>query len=83
MIYIRVKEILKKQKKTKYWLIKNMGASYQSLSNLINNDTDSIHFETLEKLCDILDCEPGEIIIRKRNIKRKRGITNEQTTKAV
>lgn len=83
MIYIRVKEILKSQKKTKYWLVKNMGASYQSLSNLMNNNTDSIHFETLEKLCDVLDCEPGEIITRKRNFKRKRGLSDEQTTKAI
>ena len=83
MIYIRVKEILKIQKKSKYWFIKNMGGSYQSLSNLMNNNTDSIHFDTLEKLCDVLDCEPGEIITRKRNIKRKRGLSDEQTTKAI
>lgn len=69
MIYVRVKEILKIQKKTKYWFIKNMGGSYQALSNLMNNETDSIHFHTLEKLCDVLDCEPGEIIVFKKERK--------------
>lgn len=34
MIYVNVEQILKKQKKSKYWFVKNMGGSYQSLSNL-------------------------------------------------
>lgn len=83
MIYVRVNEILKTRKKTKYWFIKNMGGSYQSLSNLMENNTDSIHFETLEKMCDVLECEPGEIIVRKRNIKRKKVQKNEQIVKSV
>lgn len=83
MIYIRIKEILKSQKKSKYWFIKNMGGSYQSLSNLMNNCTDSIHFETLERICEVLNCEPGDVITRKRNYQRKRGLSDEQTTKAV
>ena len=81
MIQLKVNELLKKQKKTKYWFVKNMGGSYQSLSNLINNTTTSIHFETLERICEILDCEPGDIIIRKKGKRRKD--KNEQTTKAV
>ena len=39
MIQIQVKELLKKQKKTKYWFIKNMEGGYQSLSHLMNNET--------------------------------------------
>lgn len=72
MILVNVNQILKKQKKTKYWFVKNMGGSYQSLSNLINNKTKSIHFETLERICELLDCEPGDIITRKRTIKRRK-----------
>lgn len=71
MICINVEQLLKKQKKSKYWFVKNMGGSYQSLSNLINNTTTSIHFETLERICEILDCEPGDIIIRKKGKRRK------------
>lgn len=69
MIYVRVKEILKEQKKTKYWLIKNMECSYQSLTHMMNNETVGIHFSTLEKLCDILNCDPGEIIVKKKGKK--------------
>ena len=67
MIYIRINEILKQKQKSKYWFIKNMGGSYQALSNLMNNDTDSIHFDTLEKICNVLECEPGDIFIKKED----------------
>lgn len=82
MVYIRINEILKEKKKTKYWFIKNMAGSYQALSNLMNNETNGIHFDTLEKICTVLDCEPGDIIVRKKVI-RKKVKKNEQTTKAI
>ena len=69
MVYVRVKEILNEKKKTKYWFVKQMEGGYQSLSNLINNETTGIHFDTLEKLCKVLDCEPGDILVLKK--KRK------------
>ena len=81
MIYVNVEKILKKQKKTKYWFVKNMGGSYQSISNLINNSSTSIHFETLDRICDILGCEPGDIIKRKKGMRRKSD--DEQDSKAV
>lgn len=71
MIQIRVNELLKKQKKTKYWFVKNMEGCYQSLSRMMNNETNSIRFDTLEKMCDLFDCEIGEIIVRKKGKKRK------------
>lgn len=61
-VRVRVKEILKEKKRTKYWLIKNMEGGYQSISNLMNNQSTSIHFDTLEKLCNILECTPGDIL---------------------
>lgn len=64
MIHVKVKEILKQKKKSKYWFIKNMEGGYQALSRLMNNETTSIHFETLEKMCDIFECTPVDIIER-------------------
>lgn len=82
MIYVRINEILKEKKKTKYWFIKNMEGGYQSLSHLMDNTTTGIKFETLEKMCKILECEPGDIIVRKKSI-RKKVKKDEQTSKAV
>lgn len=70
MIYVRVNEILKEQKKTKYWFIKHMEGGYQALSHLMNNTTTGIKFETLEKMCIIFGCEPGDIIVRKEKSKK-------------
>ena len=71
MIQLQIKELLKKQKKTKYWFVKNMEGSYQSLTRLMNNETSSIKFETLEKMCDIFNCEISDIVVRKKGRKRK------------
>jgi len=75
MVYLRIKELLNEQKKTKYWFIKHMEGSYRSLSNMMDNKTTSIRFDTIDKLCDIFNCEVGEIIERTKD--------NEQTLKKV
>ncbi len=68
MVYLRVNELLKEKNRSKYWLVKNMEGGYQSLSHLINNETISIHFSTLDKLCELFDCEPGDIIVRSKSL---------------
>lgn len=70
MIQLKVKELLKKRRKSKYWFIKNMEGGYQSLSRMMDNQTSSIRFETLEKMCELFDCEIGEIIVRKKGNKK-------------
>lgn len=65
MIYVKINDILKQKGKSKYWFIKNMEGGYQSLSNLMNNETIAIRFSTLERICDILECEPGDILCRR------------------
>lgn len=74
MIYVRTKEILKEEKKSKYWFVKQMEGGYQALSHLMDNETSGIHFETLEKACNVLDREPGDILVLK---KRKEKHKNE------
>lgn len=66
LVYVRVKEILKEKRKTKYWFVKKMEGGYQALSHLIDNETTGIHFDTLEKLCNVLECEPGDILVLKK-----------------
>ena len=47
-----------------------MEGGYQALSYLMDNQTTGIHFDTLEKMCNLLDCEIGELIVIKKD-KRK------------
>ena len=53
-IKLNVKQILKKQGKTKYWLfneLNNMGTiSYSNFNNLVENKTKSIKYDNLYKL---------------------------------
>ena len=78
MICLQIQELLNKNGKTKYWLTNKMGKSHQSVSNLMKKDLSGIHFDTLEQLCDIFNCEIGEIIVLKKEKENKK---NEQTNK--
>lgn len=61
MIKLRVKQLLEENNKTKYWLYKQMGMSYQNFSKMINNETKSIRYENIETLCLIFNCTPNEL----------------------
>lgn len=61
MIRLRVKDLLEENNKTKYWLYKQMGMSYQNFSKMINNETKSIRYENIETLCLIFNCTPNEL----------------------
>ncbi len=61
MIRLRVKDLLEKNGKTKYWLYKQLGMSYQNFSKMINNETKSIRYENIETLCLLFDCTPNDL----------------------
>ena len=61
MIRLRAQELLEKKGKTKYWLYKQLGMSYQNFSRMINNQTKSIRYENIETLCLLLECTPNEL----------------------
>jgi len=58
---IRAQELLEKKGKTKYWLYKQLGMSYQNFSRMINNQTKSIRHENIETRCLLLECTPNEL----------------------
>ncbi len=62
MVKVAIDEILSQKKKSRYWFIKEMKGSYQSLTRLLNNKSSGLKFETLEKVCEILECNPGDLI---------------------
>ena len=61
MIRLRAQELLEKKGKTKYWLYKQLGMSYQNFSRMINNQTKSIRYENIDTLCLLLECTPNEL----------------------
>ena len=61
MIKLNVLELLEKKGKSKYWLYKQLGMSYQNFSRMVNNQTKSIRYENIETLCLLLDCTPNDL----------------------
>lgn len=61
MVLLRILDILNEQNHTKYWLYKQMDLSYQNFNRMVQNETSSIRFENLDKLCKILNCSIGEL----------------------
>ena len=61
MIRLKALELLEKTGKTKYWLYKQLGMSYQNFNKMVNNETKSIRYENIETLCLLFDCTPNEL----------------------
>ena len=61
MVRLNVLQLLEKQGRTKYWLYKQLGMSYQNFSRMVNNETKSIRYESIETLCLLLNCTPNEL----------------------
>ncbi len=62
MVKFNIEELLKKNKKTKYWLCQKMGITSRNINRLIRGETMSISFKYIEEFCKYLECEPGELI---------------------
>ena len=63
MLKLNVIELLEEKGRTKYWLYKKLGMSYQNFSRMINNETCSIKYENIEAMCQLLECTPNELFV--------------------
>ncbi len=61
LIELRALELLEENNKTKYWLYKQLGMSYQNFNKMINNETKSIRYENIETMCRLFNCTPNEL----------------------
>jgi putative transcriptional regulator len=63
MIEPRLDKVLAKEKRTFYWLAKQTGVSHTTLWRLRKGKAVGINFETLEKICHALRCQPGDVLV--------------------
>jgi putative transcriptional regulator len=73
MIQIRIDELLENRGRSFYWLAKETGISHTTLWRLKKGKALGINFETLEKMCEALKCQPGDVLSHantKKNSKR-------------
>jgi putative transcriptional regulator len=72
MIRVQIDQLLKEQKRSFYWLAKETGVSHTTLWRLKKDKAQGITFNTLERICQTLKCQPGDVLRLGRNGKKKR-----------
>ena len=64
MIATRLDELLSKREHTLYWLAKESGVGYKTIHKLARGCADSIKFNILDKICTLLECTPGDVLVQ-------------------
>lgn len=64
-IVLRIDVLLAERKMKAKDLADAMGLTEAQLSKIRNGHMKGVKFDTLDRLCEILDCEPGDIIQRR------------------
>jgi putative transcriptional regulator len=62
LIEIRLDELLEGRGRTFYWLAKETGISHSTLWRLKKGKSVGINFSTLERICLLLSCQPGDVL---------------------
>lgn len=66
-IILRLDRVMADRKMSLNELAQKVGISNVNLSNLKTGKVKAIRFSTLEAICDVLDCQPGDILEYKRD----------------
>jgi putative transcriptional regulator len=62
MIQVQIDHLLKAQGRSFYWLAKETGVSHTTLWRLKKDKAQGITFNTLESICRVLKCHPGDVL---------------------
>jgi putative transcriptional regulator len=62
VIEVRLDELLEEHGRSFYWLAKETGISHTTLWRLKKGKALGINFDTLEKVCVGLNCQPGDVL---------------------
>ena len=66
-IILRLDRVMADRKMSLNELSERVGVANVNLSKLKNGHVSAIRFSTLEAICDVLDCQPGDILEYKRD----------------
>ena len=65
-IILRLDRVMADRKMSFNELSEKVGVANVNLSKLKNGHVSAIRFSTLEAICDVLDCQPGDILEYRR-----------------
>ena len=77
VIKLRLDKVLAERGLTPYWLWKQTGIRWHSIWQMSKGDTARLHIETLDRICEALECQPGDLLVRveaktRRKLSRKK-----------
>ena len=64
MIEFRLDKMLEKRQRSAYWLAQETGISESMLWRIRHAKTQGIQWQTLERICEALECQPGDLIVK-------------------
>lgn len=70
-IILRLDRVMADRKMSLNELSDRVGISNVNLSNLKTGKVKAVRFSTLDAICDVLDCQPGDILEYKRETGEK------------
>lgn len=70
-IILRLDRVMADRKMSLNELASRVGISNVNLSNLKTGKVKAIRFSTLNAICDVLDCQPGDILEYQRDERKK------------
>jgi putative transcriptional regulator len=71
-IRVRLKALLEKRGMAQTELQASSGLGYSTINALYHEKTERIEFATLDKLCEVLECEVGDILEHASDRRRER-----------
>jgi len=69
-IILRLDRVMADRKMSLNTLAEKVGISNVNLSNIKTGKISAVRFSTLEAICDVLDCQPGDILEYQREPKK-------------
>ncbi|HST50534.1 MAG TPA: helix-turn-helix transcriptional regulator [Pyrinomonadaceae bacterium] len=65
MIEVKLKKLLEARGRTRYWLAKESGINYDTLTRIEQAESSNrIELRVLDEICRALECQPGDILVR-------------------
>ncbi|MBQ3587651.1 MAG: helix-turn-helix transcriptional regulator [Oscillospiraceae bacterium] len=68
-IILRLDRVMADRKMSLKELSEKVGVANVNLSKLKTGKVSAIRFSTLDAICDVLDCQPGDILEFRREVK--------------
>lgn len=78
-IIVNLDVMLARRKKRSRDLAEYVGITEQNISTLKNGRVRGIRFSTLERICEYLECQPGDLLAFEPDDENTQGKSDEET----